>query len=180
MFEFGNIATTLLILRATQLLDTPGRTTTADTSLAILVYAAHNAVGSVIAYGGGHWIDRIGPRWVFATGAGVYVLAYVGFSIGPHVWWGVLVAFVLAGTGIGFAETAESALVAQLLPDRLRGSGFGVLGGVQATGDLVSTLVVGFLYTAVSPAAGFAYAAAWMLLALLTTSAGALRFQTTS
>ncbi|MFE4062252.1 zinc-binding dehydrogenase [Streptomyces sp. NPDC059096] len=46
----------------------------------------------------------------------------------------LLVFFGFAGAGIGCVETAESALVAQLLPDRLRGSGFGLLGAVQAVG----------------------------------------------
>lgn len=164
LFEFGNIATTLLILRSTQLLQVGGRSAAAAASLAILVYAGHNAFGSAVAYGGGHWIDRGGPRLVFGSGAVLYVLAYVGFAVGPHTWWGLLIAFTLAGSGVGLAETAESTLVAQILPDRLRGSGFGLLGGVQAAGDLVSTVVVGALYTAVSPAAGFAYAAAWMVL----------------
>lgn len=167
-FEFGNVATTLLILRATQLLHTGSRSLAAATSLAIVIYALHNLAGAVVAYLGGHWIDRAGPRVVFAAGAAVYALAYAGFAVGPHTWWALLVAFVLAGSGIGFAETAQSTLIAQALPDHLRGSGFGALGGVQAAGDLVATVTVGILYTTVSPAAGFAYAAAWMLLSVAT------------
>jgi MFS family permease len=169
LFEFGNVATTLLILRTTQLLHTPERTATAAASLAIVIYAAHNAFGALVSYAGGHWIDNAGPRRVFGAGALVYVIAYAMFSAGPHAWWALLIAFSLAGAGIGFAETAQSALVAQLLPDHLRGSGFGVLGGVQAVGDLVSTVVVGILYSAVSPTVGFGYAAAWMLASLLAT-----------
>lgn len=166
MFEFGNIATTLLILRSTQLLHVGGRSVAAATSLAILIYAAHNAFGSVVALFGGRWIDRVGPRPVFALGSALYVFAYAGFAIGVHTWWWLLIAFVLAGSAVGLAETAESTLFARALPDHLRGTGFGVLGGVQALGDLVSTAVVGVLYTAVSPAAGFTYAAAWMLLSV--------------
>jgi hypothetical protein len=69
------------------------------------------------------------------------------------------------------AETAESALVAGMLPDHLRGSGFGVLGGVQSAGDLLASTVVGVLYAAVSPQVAFAYAAGWMLLAVVASSA---------
>jgi MFS family permease len=163
-FELGNIATTLLILRATQLLHTPGRSLTAAASLAILLYAAHNAVAALVALVGGHWIDRAGPRLVLATGAGCYLLAYAGFAVGWLAWPALLGAFALAGGGIGLAETAEGAWVARLLPDRLRGSGFGLLGAVQSFGDFASSATVGLLYTAVSPAAGFAYAAAWMAL----------------
>jgi MFS family permease len=169
LFEFGNIATTLLILRSTQLLTHGGRSATAAASLAILIYALHNAFGAGVALIGGHWLDKSGPRRVFGTGAALYVLAYAGFAADVHAWWWLLVAFTLAGSGIGLAETAESALFARALPDRLRGSGFGVLGAVQAAGDLVSTAVTGVLYATVSPTAGFAYAAAWMLLSLSST-----------
>lgn len=80
------------------------------------------------------------------------------------------VFFALAGAGIGLAETAESALVARLLPDHVRGSGFGLLGGVQAAGDLLASAVVGLLYAAVSPLVGFAYAGAWMALSLAVSA----------
>jgi MFS family permease len=82
----------------------------------------------------------------------------------------LLVAFSLAGSGIGLAETAESALVAALLPDELRGAGFGLLGGVQSAGGLLASTAVGLIYAAVSPRAGFAYAAGWMLLAALAST----------
>jgi MFS family permease len=166
LFEFGNVATTLLILRSTQLLTGEGRSAAAAASLAILIYALHNAFGAAVALVGGHWLDKAGPRRVFGTGAALYVLAYGGFAAGVHAWWWLLLAFTLAGCGIGLAETAESTLFARALPDHLRGSGFGVLGAVQAVGDLVSTAVTGVLYATVSPTVGFAYAAAWMLLSL--------------
>ncbi len=166
-FELGNVATSLLILRATTLLHHGGRSVAAATSLAVLIYAGHNLLAAFVAYGGGHWLDRAGPRVVFASGAAVYVAAYVLFALPFHSWPMLVGAFLLAGGGIGFAETAESALVARLLPDRLRGSGFGLLGGVQSFGDFASSAVVGLLWTAVSPTTGFVYAAGWMLVSLL-------------
>jgi len=170
LFEVGNVATTLLILRATQLLHTGARSLVAAASLAILIYAAHNAVASAVAFGGGHWIDKSGPRIVFALGAVCYVGGYAGFALGPRSWPLLLVAFSLAGSGIGLAETAESALVAALLPDELRGAGFGLLGGVQSAGGLLASTAVGLIYAAVSPRAGFAYAASWMLLAAFAST----------
>jgi len=168
MFELGNVATTLLILRATQLLTTGGRSFASAASLAILLYAGHNASASAVALGGGHWIDRTGPRRVFATGAALFALAYAGFAVGVRAWPALLGFFLLAGAGIGLVETAESTLVARLLPDDLRGSGFGVLGGLQSFGDFASSAAVGLIWTVVSPTAAFAYAAAWMVLAAVT------------
>ena len=79
-------------------------------------------------------------------------------------------AFLLAGAGIGLAETVESALVAQALPDTLHGSGFGLLGGVQSFGDFASSAVVGLLHVTISPTVAFVYAAAWMVLAVVAPS----------
>ena len=166
LFELGNVTTTLLILRTTQLLQHGGRSATAAASLAILLYATHNLAASLVALVGGAWIDRRGPRLVLGAGAAAYLLAYAGFALPVHPWPLLLVLFCLAGTGIGLAEPAESTLVARLLPDRLRGSGFGLLGGLQSAGDFLSSATVGLLYAAVSPTAGFAYAAAWMGLAV--------------
>ena len=142
---------------------------TAATSLAVLIYAGHNLIASIVAYGGGHWIDRAGPRVSFAAAAVVYVASYLLFAFARGSWPVLLIAFLLAGSGIGLAETAESSLVARLLPDRLRGSGFGLLGGVQSFGDFASSAAVGLLWTAVSPLAGFVYAAAWMGVAAIAT-----------
>ncbi len=164
-FELGNMATTLLILRATTVLHTSGRSLAAATTLAILIYAGHNLFAAVIAYAGGHWIDRSGPRVAFTAGASLYVAAYALFALPATGWPVLLLAFLLAGSGIGLAETAQSALVAGLLPDRLRGSGFGLLGGIQSLGDFASSAAVGALWSAVSPAAGFIYAAGWMIVA---------------
>jgi MFS family permease len=168
-FELGNVATSLLILRATTLLHHGGRSIAAATSLAVLIYAGHNLFGSFVAYGGGHWLDRAGPRVVFASGAITYVAAYSLFALPFHGWPILVAAFLLAGSGIGFAETAESALMARLLPDRLRGSGFGLLGGVQSFGDFASSAIVGLLWTAVSPTVGFAYAAGWMVVSVFAS-----------
>lgn len=176
LFELGNVATTLLILRATDLLHTESRSLTAATSVAILMYAAHNGAASLAAAGGGQLADRANPRVVFALAAGVYVVAYALFAVDQHAWPVLLVAFVLAGIGIGFAVTAETTMVALALPDRLRGNGFGVLGLLQSLGDLGATLVMSWLWAAFSPTVAFGYVAAWMAASLLTTVALAGRF----
>lgn len=169
LFELGNLATTLLILRASGLLAADGRSVTAATSLAILLYAAHNGAAALASLGAGDLADRTSPRLVFAAGAAVYVVGYAAFAGDQHAWPILLTGFLLSGIGIGFAETAESTVVAQLLPERLRSNGFGVLGLVQAIGDLGATLVAGVLWAVFSPTVAFVYAAAWMALSVLAS-----------
>lgn len=165
-FELGNMATTLLILRATTLMHHGGRSLATATTLAILLYAGHNLAGSGTAYAGGHWIDRRGARTAFVGGAVVYTVSYLLFALTSR-GLPLIAAFLLAGIGVGLTETAESTLFAQLLPPQLRGSGFGVLGGVQAFGDFASSAIVGLLWTTVSPSVAFLYAAGWVAVAAL-------------
>jgi MFS family permease len=167
LFELGNIAATLLILRATVLLHTGGRSLATATSLAVILYAAYNLAATLAAFAAGHLIDRASPRPAMAIAAAMFVAGYGLFAAGPHQPLLLLLGFVLAGVGIGFGEPAESAAVATLLPDRLRSNGFGLLGVVQGVGALTSSAVVGLLWATVSAPAGFAYAAAWMLCALI-------------
>jgi len=175
LFELGNCATTLLILRATSLLHA-GRSVTDAAAVAVLLFAAHNLVGSALSYPAGHVVDRRGPRLVFGAGALLFGLAYLGFALHVQAWPVLLVFFGLAGAGLGLTDTAESALVARLLPDELRGSGFGLLGGVQSLGDFVSSAAVGLVWTLISPGAAFVVAAVWMVLSVVTTAIVTPRF----
>jgi hypothetical protein len=50
---------------------------------------------------------------------------------------------------------------ADLVPADHRGLGFGLMGGINGVGDLVSSAVVGLLWT-LHPALGFGYAAVLM------------------
>lgn len=170
-FELGNMATTLLILRSTGLLHADGYSIASATSLAMLIYAAHNLIAAVAALLAGHWADRRGARAPFAAGAVAYIGAYLLFGLSSPGWITLVPAFLLAGSGIGLAEPAESALVAGAVADELRGSGFGLLGGVKSFGDFASSAAVGLLWTAISPTAGFLYATAWMCVSVLSSAA---------
>jgi MFS family permease len=167
LFEFGNLAATLLILRATELMHTGGRSLATATSLAVVLYAAYNLAATFAAFVAGHLIDRASPRPAMVIAAVMFVAGYGLFAAGPRQPLLLLLGFVLTGVGIGFGEPSESAAVATLLPDRLRSNGFGLLGVVQGIGALTSSAVVGLLWETVSAPAGFAYAAVWMAGALL-------------
>jgi len=165
-FELGNLATTLLILRATDLLTATGWTAAAAASGAILMYAGHNAMAAGASLLAGHLSDRRSPRLTFALGSAFYVAAYTLFAIGTGLF-GVVTGFLLAGIGIGLAETAESAVVALSIPRDIRSQAFGVLGLTQSVGDIGATVVAGVLWSLVSPTVAFGYAAVWMLLSLV-------------
>ena len=165
-FELGNLAATLLILRATQLLQ-PGRSHTSAAQLALVLYAGYNLAATLASIPAGHAGDRRGMLKVLTLGAAFFLIAYVGFALSGESFALLGGCFILAGVGIGCAETAESAAVAQLAPERLRGSAFGLLAAIQAAGNLTASAIAGVLWTTISPAAAFIYVAAWMAVALV-------------
>ncbi len=167
-FELGNVAATLLILRATELL-TPGRGHDAAVKVALLLYAAYNLAATLASAPAGRATDRRGGVRVLGAGVLAFLVAYAGFAFAGPALVPLLLFFALAGVGIGLAETAERAAVAAFAPAGLRGSAFGALAAVQAFGNLGASAVAGALWTLVSPRAAFLYLAAWMLV-----SAGAL------
>jgi MFS family permease len=163
-FEVGNVAATLLILRATELLE-PGRGQGAATQIALGFYVAYNVAATLTSLAAGRASDALGNVPVLAVGAGGFLLAYLGFATANVPV--VAAAFVVAGVGIGCVETVEHSAVASLSPGEYRGSAFGLLAAIQSFGNLAASGVAGLLWTALSPQVAFEYLAAWMMVALV-------------
>jgi MFS family permease len=159
-FEFGNVAATLLILRASELL-APGRDQDRATQLALGLYVAYNVAATVASIPAGRLGDRRSPVLVLVLGVGLFGLAYAGFAGGTNVL-ALAPWFLAAGIAIGCVETAEHAAVAALAPVELRGSAFGLLAAVQSFGNLAASAIAGLLWTAVSPWVAFGYLVVWM------------------
>ena len=169
-FEFGNVAATLLILRVTDLL-APGHGEDDAARIAIALYVLYNLAATLTSIPAGQVGDRRGMVRVLAVGIAAFAFAYIAFA-GAGASIPVLgAAFAVAGVGIGCVETAEHAAVATLAPESLRGSAFGLLAAVQSFGNLAASSIAGLLYTIASPGAAFAYAAVFMLLALIALAA---------
>jgi MFS family permease len=164
-FEFGNAAATLLILRATELLE-PGRGQDRAVEMALLLYAGYNLAATLASIPGGHVADRHGNVRVLALGVAAFLAAYLGFGLVGSTVLGLALLFAAAGIGIGLVEAAEHAAVATLAPNEIRGSAFGLLAATQSFGNLAASAIAGALWTLVSPRAAFVYLAAWMLVSL--------------
>jgi MFS family permease len=169
-FELGNIAATLLILRATELL-TPGRSADIAAQLALALYTAYNLAATLISVPAGRHGDRRSPVQVLVGGTAAFGGAYIVLALTGASLPILAIGFILAGIGIGCVETAQAAAVAHLAPDGLRGSAFGMLATVQSLGNFAASAIAGLLWTLVSPTAAFLYAAAWMLIALAAFTA---------
>lgn len=159
----GDFAPTLLILRANQIL-APDMGAVRAAAMSVSLYTFHNFVSAAATYPAGALGDRAGKRGLLASGYLVGVLAFAGFIFAPHSLPALFLLFGLAGIHQAFQQALEKSLAAELIPSAIRGSGFGVLATVNGVGDLVSSIVVGALWSSVSARAGFIYAGIFAFL----------------
>jgi MFS family permease len=154
----GDFAPTLLILRAMHVL-TPGMGAAKAATFATGLYTFLNIVSAVATYPAGALGDRFGKRGLLVIGYLFGTATYAGFIFERPTLPALSALFALAGIHIAMQQSLEKSLAAELLPAGARGSGFGALATVNGIGDLVSSVVVGALWSGVSATAGFAYAA---------------------
>jgi len=157
IFGAGDFAHSLLTLRAVQIL-TPSLGIIQAGRTAIALYALHNVLYAVMSYPIGALADRFGKRGLLAAGyvlAGLMGLGWM-LTVPSVCMLGIL--FALGGTFIATEDALEGAIAADLLPETVRGTGYGVLATVNGMGDFLSSTIVGLLWTAFNPVVGFAYA----------------------
>jgi MFS family permease len=159
----GDFAPTLLILRAGQIL-TPRFGFTRASTIAVGLYTLFNIVNAAATYPAGALADRMSKRGILAVGYLFGVLAFAGFIFEPPTIPMLALLFGLAGIHDAVQQSVEKSLAAELLPITIRGSGFGVLAAVNGMGDLISSVVVGVLWSTVGANAGFIYAGFFALL----------------
>jgi MFS family permease len=151
----GDFSNTLLILWATQAWK-PIYGEARAAQLGMLFYVGYNLVYTGSCVLSGHLADRLPKSRVLAVGYALAVIPAAALLEPGASWLKFATVFGLSGLYMGFWETVESATAATMLPESIRGSGFGVLAAVNGLGDLISSISVGFLW-ALSPAAAMAF-----------------------
>jgi MFS family permease len=159
VFGSGDFSHTLLILYATRLLS-PAHGTARAASLAVGLYTLHNVFYAGSAYVSGWVSDHVPHRKAILAGG--YALAGVTaifLTATPASLWLLSGLFALAGIYVGTEEALEDSLAAELVPREQHGMAFGTLAAVNAVGDFLSSLIVGFLWAAFSAKAAFSFSA---------------------
>jgi len=157
LFGIADFAPTLMILRATTVLE-PELGMLEAARVAALLYLVRNVVYAAASYPIGAMSDRFPRSRYLAVGYGIAVITFLGFAfVVPSLWW-FAVMFSLAGVFIAWEDTVEGTAVRDYVAESLSGTAYGVLGVVNGVGDFLSSLVVGLLWTVLSPAWGFGYA----------------------
>jgi MFS family permease len=172
VFGIADFSQTLLIAFAIVSL-TPSLGFTTATAAGAGLYLVRNIVYAGASYPLGSLGDRVGRRPMLILGYAIAVVTFVGFVIAPVnlVVYGVL--FAMCGIFIAAEDTLESALAGEMVEEDSRALGFGALATVNGVGDLVSSVMIGFIWAFVGYSAGFmvaaVIAAAGTLLLVWTT-----------
>ncbi|MBZ5702997.1 MAG: MFS transporter [Acidobacteriia bacterium] len=148
VFGAGDFSHTMLILYAArQLVAVHGVARAA--SLAVALYTLHNVFYAASAYLSGWLSDHVRQRkFVLAGGYALAGFTALLLCLGAHNFWLLGGLFALAGIYVGTEEALEDSLAAELVPREQHGMAFGTLAAVNAVGDFLSSVLVGFLWSA--------------------------------
>jgi len=165
-FGIADFSHTLLIFFAvTQL--SPSMGLTGAAAAGAMLYLVRNMSYALLSYPFGALGDKFGRRKMLALGYLVAVVTFIGFIFAPAdlLVYGVL--FALAGAFIAAEDSLEGAVTGELLNDKKRGLGYGIISTANGIGDFASSIIVSALWSAFGFASGFAFSAAVGLIGTL-------------
>jgi MFS family permease len=162
LFGAGDFAHTLLILLANQRL-APIHGASRAAAFAAGLYMFHNICYAASAFGAGWLADRMDKRLLLAGGYALAAVMGAGVLFLPPNLAAFAAIFGVGGLYVGIEEACEDSLCAELVGDEHHGMAFGVLATVNGVGDMLSSFLVGLLWTAFGLPAAFGYVIALSL-----------------
>lgn len=161
IFTLGNSSDAFLILRAQNL----GVSVTGI----LVMLAMFNLIYSLISTPAGSLSDRIGRRRLIIGGWLIYAAIYLGFAFARQAWqvWALYVAY---GLYYGLAYGTANALVADLVPENLRGTAYGTYNAIIGLLAFPASFIAGLLWQGIGGWNGFGPSAPFLFggsLALL-------------
>ena len=163
IFTLGNSSDAFLVLRAQNL--------GVSVIGILLMLAMFNLIYSLISTPAGSLSDRVGRRRLIIGGWLVYAAIYFGFALAQSAWQ-VWLLYVAYGLYYGMAYGSANALVADLVPDALRGTAYGTYNAVIGLLAFPSSLIAGILWEGAGAWGGFGPSAPFLFggsLALLAS-----------
>jgi MFS family permease len=137
LFGLANFSDALLILRAKALgLSFVG---------IILAYALYNVSYALLSYPAGVLSDRVPRRLVFASGLGIFAVAYIGLGAVTSSGW-VWLLLPLYGGYTALTDGVGKAWIADLVPEERVGSGLGLYQGLAGGAALLAGVWAGLAW----------------------------------
>ena len=158
VFTLGNSSDFFVILRAQNL--------EAPLIHVVLMLVLFNVTYAFISLPAGVLSDKLGRRRVITLGWFIYALVYLGFALASDIWQ-VWLLFACYGIYYGIVEGVARAFVADLVVKEKRGTAYGLYHGVVGLTLLPASLIAGWLWDTVNPAAPFYFGAGLAFIAML-------------
>ncbi len=164
IFTLGNSADSFLVLRAQNL----GMSIIGI----LLMLAVYNLVIALVSTPAGSLSDRIGRRKLIVGGWLVYAAIYYGFALAQQTWQ-VWLLYVVYGLYFGLAFGTANAMVADLVPENLRGTAYGTYNAVIGLLAFPASFIAGILWQGLGswhglgPSAPFLFGGSLALIAAL-------------
>ena len=146
IFTLGNSSDAFLVLRAQNL---------GISVLGILIMlAVFNLVYSLVSTPAGKLSDRIDRKRLIVYGWLVYAAIYFGFALAKSSWQ-IWLLYVMYGLYYGMAYGTATAMVADLVPEHLRGTAYGTYHALVGLLAFPASLIAGFLWQGMGDWEGF-------------------------
>jgi MFS family permease len=130
-----------------------------------LVMIVMNVAYAGSAYPLGYLSDSVSRRRLLGVGIVLLLLADVILGLANSAAW-VAAGAVFWGLHMGATQGLLSALIADAAPGHLRGTAFGIFHLVSGVALLIASVLAGWLWSAVGPAATFCAGGVFALIAL--------------
>jgi len=165
IFTLGNSSDAFLVLRAQNL-------GISVTGILIMV-VMFNLIYALVSTPAGSLSDRIGRRRLIIGGWLVYAVIYLGFAFAQTAWQ-IWVLYVAYGLYYGMAYGTANALVADLVPENLRGTAYGTYNAIIGFLAFPASFIAGLLWQGAGSWEGFGPSAPFLFGGTLALSAALL------
>jgi MFS family permease len=162
LFSLGNSSNAFLILKAEYVGVNPDRIAG--------IYLVYNLLYALVSVPAGLLADRFGAQRIVLGGFVLFAAIYAGFALAVTDWH-IAALFVLYGAYAGLTQGVQRAYLALLVPEAHKATGFGLYHMVVGIAILPASLVAGWLWDAVGPAAPFWFGSGMALTAGVLFSA---------
>jgi MFS family permease len=159
LFNLGNSSEAFLLLKAKQVFIPDAQVP--------LVLVVMNLSYALSAYPVGRLSDRVNRKTLLLLGWGLNAVIYLGLAIAQDPWQ---VWLLVGGYGLylGMTQGVLLAMVADRVPESLRGTAFGFLNLLVGIALLPASLLAGWLWQIVSPGAAFVVGSGFAVVAIVS------------
>jgi MFS family permease len=196
LFTLGNSSDAFMLLRVADLLEQSGtlikllenlpflniilsRFSDAETKKCVIsiftlpfFWAFFHILKSVLSTPLSALSDKIGRKKVIGTGWCVYALVYAGFAFSDYISedkriFAYMILFAVYSFYYAFTEGTEKAMVADIVPEGVRGSAFGAYNFSVGIFALPASVIFGAIYSSAGAMYAFLFGAAIAFAAVL-------------